>query len=82
MNTSKTKPVLTQEIDQKLGSVLGSSYSLAGSLQGLHLIREKIHARHYQSHDKEDITGELEQVNYQLQKLQSSLESLYHLLND
>ncbi len=84
MNTQEKQPkaILTHEVDHKLGQVLGNSYSLGSGLQGLHTIREKIHARHYQSHDKEDIAAELERLNYQVQKLQSSMESLYHLLND
>lgn len=83
METTKSpKAILTHEVDHKLGQVLGNSYSFSGSLHGLHMIREKIHSRHYQAHDKEDITTELERLNYQFHKLQSSIESLYHLLND
>jgi hypothetical protein len=79
---TKPKAILTHEVDQKLSQLIGNSFSLSGSLQSLHLIREKIHQRHYQPHDKEAIITELERLNYQVQKLQSSMESLYHLLND
>ncbi len=79
---SKPTTALTTEVDQQLGKVLGNSFSLGSSLQSLHLIREKIHARHYQAHDKEDIIAELQQLNYQVQKLYSSMEALNHLLND
>lgn len=76
------KPILTHEVDHKLGQLLGSSYALGGNLHSLHLIREKIHQRHYQPHDKAAIITELERLNYQVTRLHSSMESLYHLLND
>ncbi len=83
MKTEQTpKAILTHEVDQQLGKVVGNSFSLGSSLQSLHLIREKIHARHYQAHDKEDIIAELQQLNYQVQKLYSSMEALNHLLKD
>lgn len=79
---SKPKVILTHEVDQQLGKVLGNSHSLHGSLTMLHLIREKIHHRHYQPHDKEEIIAALQQLNYQVQKLYSSMEALNYMLND
>lgn len=82
--SAKTTPstVLTHEVDKQLGKVLGNSFPLGANLQNLHLIREKIHARHYQAHDKEEIIAGLQQLNYQVQKLYSSMEALNHLLSD
>lgn len=79
---TKPKAVLTHEVDQHLGRVLGNSYSLHGSLHMLHIIREKIHALHYQPHNRGEIITELERLNYQVTKLHSSMESLYLLLKD
>jgi hypothetical protein len=78
----KPKAILTHEVDQQLGKVLGNSHTLAGSLHGLHLIREKIHHRHYQPQDREEIIAGLQQLNYQVQKLYSSMEALNHMLTD
>lgn len=79
-NNSKT--ILTHEVDQQLGKVLGNSFTLHTSLNMLHIIREKIHHRHYQPHDKEEIIAELQRLNYQVQKLYSSMEALNYMLND
>jgi hypothetical protein len=73
---------LTQQVDQHLGRVLENSHTLHSHLHMLHIMREKVRARSYQPYDQREITTELQRLNYQVQKLYSSMEALVHLLND
>lgn len=80
--TNNSHPDLNQQVVKHLNTILGNSHTLHSSLYMLHIMREKISTRNYQSFDNREITAELQQLNYAIQKLYGSIEALNYLLKE
>lgn len=71
------QPVLLKEI----GSLMQISFKITSPVSQLHLIREKIAARGYQSFDKPDIMDELGQLQHIAGELHGEMLRIHDLLN-
>lgn len=71
----------TQELNRHIGQLFSESLKVSSPVQMLHLIREKMNARGYQSFDKEDILIELGQLQSIMGKLNSEMLHIHDLLN-
>lgn len=71
------QPVLLKEI----GSLTQISFKITNPVSQLHLIREKIAARGYQSFDKPDIMDELGRLQHIAGELHGEMLRIHDLLN-
>ncbi len=67
-------------VSQHIGSLIAVSYRISNPLSQLHLIREKITARGYQSFDKTDIMDELGRLQHIAGELHSEMLRIHDLL--
>lgn len=79
MNSTDTK-ILEEELSHHLGQLFSESLKVSSPVQMLHIIREKVNARGYQSFDKGDILQELGQLQHILAKLNSEMLHIHDLL--
>lgn len=70
----------TEELNRHIGQLFSQSLKVSSPVQMLHLIREKMNTRGYQSFDKEDILCELGQLQKIMGKLNGEMLRIHDLL--
>ena len=73
---------LQKELSQNIGRLMETSFKLSNPVSQLHLIREKINARGYQSFDKSDIMDELGRLQHIAGELHGEMLRIHDLLKD
>lgn len=73
------KPI-QPELSKHIGSLLSVSLRISNPVSQLHMIREKIAVRGYQSFDKDDIMGELGRLQHIAGELHGEMLRIYDLL--
>ena len=71
----------TRQIQLELGQLFNQWLRISSPLQHLHLIREKISMRGYQSFDSQDIMDELGRLQHLLGELNRDMLAVYDLIN-
>lgn len=71
---------LQTELNKCIGTLFSTSLKLSNPISQLHLIREKITARGYQSFDKEDIMSELGRLQHIAGELHGEMLRIHDLL--
>jgi hypothetical protein len=70
----------TEQIKSQIGVLFNKALDIHRPVQTLHLIREKMLVRGYQSLDKEDILQELGQMQYLLHQLNTAMLNIHDQL--
>jgi len=71
----------TPELQRHIGKLFEQGLKVSNPLAQLHQIREKINARGFQNFDKDDIMGELGQLQRILGELHGEMLRIDSLLN-
>jgi hypothetical protein len=76
----EAKIALQAELSKKIGSLFSVSLKINNPIAYLHLVREKIIERGYQSFDKQDIMDELGRLQYIIGELNGEMLRIHDLL--
>lgn len=71
---------LQQDLSQNIGRLMETSFKFSNPVSQLHLIREKINARGYQSFDKSDIMDELGRLQHIAGELHGDMLRIHDML--
>jgi hypothetical protein len=70
----------THELNKSIGQLFSQSLKVSSPVGMLHMIREKINTRGYQSFDKEDILKELGHLQKIISQLHGEMLCIHDLL--